>query len=235
MSKKAITPEKKRLDQDLWVIIITTLIVFAIFIIFQKQINGIIKNKEIPILLRVLFGAAFQFGLAGLGITIAVIYRKERFTAFGLNSKGVFKSVFFSILCFVPYILFVFATNQDKGYLPFQSVWTTKEVLASGFPINAVGMLITGVAWGFFEGFNYVVISDKINRYYPVKNRWLNWGAITCAVICILIHGAIGVTPEGFLEMLTVLIIIYGMLTVKEFTGNAWGCIIIFVFFWNAF
>jgi len=45
----------------------------------------------------------------------------------------------------------------------------------------------------------------------------------------------IGVTPEGFLEMLTVMIIIYGMLMVKEFTGNAWGCIFIFVFLWNAF
>ena len=41
--------------------------------------------------------------------------------------------------------------------------------------------------------------------------------------MCILIHGMIGVTPEGFLEMLTVMIIIYGMLMVKEFTGNAWG------------
>jgi len=53
--------------------------------------------------------------------------------------------------------------------------------------------------------------------------------------MCILIHGMIGVTPEGFLEMLTVMIIIYGMLMVKEFTGNAWGCIFIFVFLWNAF
>jgi hypothetical protein len=128
----------------------------------------------------------------------------------------------------------MFATNQISVYLPFQSVWTTKNVLASGFPINVIGMLITAIAWGFFEGFNYVVICDKINKRYPSKNKWLNWGAIMCAILCILIHGAIGVTPEGIVEMITTMIIIYGMLMVKEYTGNAWGCVFIFVFLWNA-
>lgn len=80
-----------------------------------------------------------------------------------------------------------------------------------------------------------MVISDKINRRFPSKNRWLNWGAIICALMCILIHGMVGVTPEGILEMLTVMIIIYGMLMVRTFTGNAWGCVFIFVFLWNAF
>jgi len=35
--------------------------------------------------------------------------------------------------------------------------------------------------------------------------------------------------------LLTVIIIIYGMLIVREITGNACGCIFIFVFLWNAF
>ncbi len=35
--------------------------------------------------------------------------------------------------------------------------------------------------------------------------------------------------------MITILIIIYGMLMVKEITGNVWGCVFVFVFLWNAF
>lgn len=101
--------------------------------------------------------------------------------------------------------------------------------------MGALGYLIIAVAWGFFEGFNYVVISDKINKLLPVKHRWLNWGAIICAVMCILIHGMIGVTMEGIIEMLTVFIAIYGMLVTKTVTGNAWGCVFLFVFLWNAF
>jgi len=126
-------------------------------------------------------------------------------------------------------------TNQITGYLPFQSVWTTKDVLSGNFPVNIIGMLITGAVWGFFEGFNYVVISDKINSLYSSTNKWLNWGAIICSVMCILIHGVIGITLESIIEMVTVFTAIYGMLMVKQFTGNAWGCVFVFIFLWNAF
>ena len=176
-------------------------------------------------------GATFQFGLAGLGIAVVMIFRKENILDYGLNKKRAVLSVLLCSLCFVPYIGFVLSTGQITSYLPFQSVWTTQDVLSSRFPINVIGMLITALAWGFFEGFNYVLISDKINRRYPSKNRLLNWGAISCALLCILIHGAIGVTAEGIIEMLTIFIIVYGMLMVKELTGNAWGGVFIFVFF----
>ena len=50
-------------------------------------------------------------------------------------------------------------------------------------------MLLTALFWGFFEGFNYVVISDKIGERYPAQNMLWDWGAFVCAVMCILIHG----------------------------------------------
>ena len=112
---------------------------------------------------------------------------------------------------------------------------TTNEIIASGFPVNVIGILITLLMWGFFEGFNYVVISDKINECYPSKNVWVNWGAISCGVLCILVHGVIGVTVNDILEMLSIFIIIYGMLLVKTITKNAWGCVFIFIIFWNAY
>lgn len=235
MAKIKLNEEQKKLDTDLWIITIVSFISFGIFMIFQKEIYGSIKNEELPVLSRVMLAALFQYGLAGFGITIVSILRKEHFFSYGLKTKRMFLSILFSVLCFVPNIIFSYTLGKSNSYLPFQTVLTTKEVLASGFPINVIGILITATAWGFFEGFNYVVISEKINRRYPTNSKWLNWGAIFCAIMCILIHGAIGVTFEGIIEMLTVLIIIYGMLMVKEFTGNAWGCVFIFVFLWNAF
>ena len=38
----------------------------------------------------------------------------------------------------------------------------------------------------------------------------------------------------GSWEALTTFILIYGMLVVKENTNNAWGCILIFLLYWNA-
>lgn len=227
--------EQRKTDVDLWAIALISFVVLGIYMVLQNQFIAFVKDSSINILLRVLWSAAFQFGLAGLGIVMVSIIRKENLLAYGLNRKGAVLSVFLCSLCFVPYIIFMLSTRQITSYLPFQSVWTTREVLLNDFPINVIGILITAIVWGFFEGFNYVVISDKINRRYPSKNRWFNWGAIACAVLCILIHGAIGVTAEGIIEMFTIFLIVYGMVMVKEYTGNAWGCVFIFTFFWNAF
>jgi len=128
--------------------------------------------------------------------------------------------------------------GDRQGGVPFldkeRDMAVTKEVICKGFPVNAVGVLIIWTAWGFFEGFNYVVISDIINRRYPTKCRWLNWGAIICAILCILIHGLVGVTPEDIIEMLATMALIYGMLIIREQTQNAWGVIFVFTFLWNA-
>lgn len=235
MEKRESTMEQRKLDVDLWIIALTSLVMLGMYMFFQNQIVAVINDSSINLLLRVLLAAIFQFGLAGLGITVVSIFRKEKFSAFGLNKKGIVISCVLSSLCFIPYIVFLLITEQLTGYLPFQSVWMTQEVLSSGFPLNAIGMSMIAIAWGFFEGFNYAVISEKINRRYPSTNRWLNPGAIACAVLCILIHGAIGVTAEGFFEMVAVFFIIYGMLMVKEYTGNAWGSAFVFMFLWNAF
>ena len=126
-------------------------------------------------------------------------------------------------------------SKYSHSWCSFQAVNTTPEVLASTFPQNVLGFLITAIFWGFFEGFNYVVIRDKISAYYPSKYRFFDWGALVCASLCILIHGAAGVTPEAVLEMISTFILIYGMLIVRKETGNARGCILIFFVYWNAF
>jgi len=52
--------------------------------------------------------------------------------------------------------------------------------------------------------------------------------------MCILIHCAVGVTPDALMDMAVTLLLIYGMLIVRKETGNAWGCILIFFVYWNA-
>ncbi|WP_150272799.1 hypothetical protein [Paenibacillus tepidiphilus] len=234
MVKAMLTFDQKKSNVDLWIIITATFVALGIYSGFQGELNTFAKDQDASVLLRTLVSALTQFAVAGLGITLVAIIRKESFISFGLRSKGIVASVLLSLLCFVPYIAFTVATEEGVTYQPFQSVWITEDILADGFLVNVLGMVLVAGAWGFFEGFNYVVISDKINRRYPSPNRWLNWGAIICAVMCILIHGMIGVTAKGALEMITVLLGIYGMLLVKDYTRNAWGSVFLFVFVWNA-
>lgn len=226
---------KKQLETDLWIIALVSFGILAIFSVFGKEINGIAYNQDINIVLRVLFmGGIFQFGLAGLGITIVSIMRKESFCSYGLTTKKLIPALLLSVACCVPDFIYNLAAGNVHAWLPFSDVNLTREVLASGFPSNVLGYAITAICWGFFEGFNYVVISSKINQRYPSKNKLLNWGAIICAIMCILVHGVVGVTPDAIIEMLCTIFLIYGMLVVRDYTGNAWGCVLIFVAYWNA-
>lgn len=193
---------------------------------------GFATNGNISVVPRLLLIASMQFGVAGLGITVVCVLRKEKFAQFGLTKKNVGKAILGTVLCFIPLICYVFASGQFKGYRPF-SVLVTDDVLASKFPFSVLGMIIIIIVWGFFEGFNYAVIAEKINKRYPAQNQWLDYGAISCAIICLLFH-PISTSFWGIVELITTFIAIYGMLIVKKKTGNAWGCVFAFCFIWNA-
>lgn len=234
--KNTLTKERnKQLSNDLIIIMAISFIVLAIYSILGSNINSFIYDKSINVVLRVLvIGVCFQFGLAGLGITIVCIMRREKFTSFGLQMKNLIPALVLSLVCCIPDFIYCLASGKVHGWCPFWDVYTTQEVLLSGFPFNAMGILITAICWGFFEGFNYVVIRDKISELLPSKYRFWDWGAFICAVMCILIHGAVGVTPDAIIEMITTMFLIYGMLIVRKLTGNSWGCVLIFLIYWNA-
>ena len=85
--------EKKKLDIDLWIIFIISMLVMGIYMVFNKQINSIAYNPNINIVLRVMFiGILFQYGLAGFGITVVSIFRKESFFSYGLTKKNLLNS-----------------------------------------------------------------------------------------------------------------------------------------------
>lgn len=227
---------EKQLSADLWIICIVTFLVFGIVGIgWGDGINKFAYDSSINIVLRVLvIGVCAQFGLAGLGISLVCIIRKEKFSKFGLTRKNLLPSLALSLACCIPDFVYCLIRGNVHRWCPFLDVNTTPEVLAGSVPEIILGMLITAVCWGFFEGFNYVVIRDKISELLPSRYRFFDWGALICAIMCIVIHGAIGVTPESIIQMVVTMILIYGMLIVRKVTGNAWGCVFVFLVYWNA-
>ncbi len=232
MKKRQLSAEEKRLDIDLWIILLVTLGVFFCYAIMGNQIMDFVKDDSISVIPRLFLNAVVQFGVAGLGITIVCIWRKEKFTNFGLTLKNIFKAILGTIICFIPSVCYIFLSGRFNGYHPF-SILITDNVIASGIPFSIIGMFLIVIVWGFFEGFNYAVICEKINRRYPSNNQWLDYGAITCAIICILFH-PFSISFWGIVEIITTFIAIYGMLIVRKKTGNAWGCVFAFCFIWNA-
>ena len=236
MKKTIDNVRKKQLGHDLIAIGIITFIALSLIIaIFGKQFNGFVYDTSRSVLPRVALAAVCgQFAVAGLGITAVCIFRKESFTKFGLTKKNLLPALLLSLACCVPDFIYQLAKGNVHPWCPFIDVFTTKEVLAAGLPVKLTGFALTAMAWGFFEGFNYVVIRDKLSERFPSKHRFWDVGAFVCAVMCILIHGAVGVTPDAFLNMLLTMFLIYGMLIVRKETGNAWGCVLIFFVYWNA-
>ena len=233
--KNTLTVKQKEADQDLNIIAILTILSFIGYELFQKQILDFSHQTEFPIWIRLLFLATLQFCVAGLGTSVVMIRRKESWKQHGLLAKHFLPTLIQTATICLPLLLFLISRGQIHSYLPFQSILIAKEILTSPFPTNVLGFLFTALVWGFWEGFNYVVIANKINCRYPSHHTWLDYGAFTCALICLIIHGMLGLSIHAILESLSVFILIYGMLVIQKKTGNAWGCIFIFLFIWNAF
>ena len=234
--KQGLSSQQKEADQDLNILALFTFLPLIGFLAFQEPIISFSRNPDHSLWMRLFVLALCQFSIAGLGASVILIYRKEGLQKYGLVGKEIFPTLLQTALIALPLLIFLMASGQVHSYLPFQSILLTKEVLASPFPINFLGYLFISLIWGFWEGFNYVLIAQKINLRYPQKgNGFWNLGAFICALICLLVHGMIGLNPSSLLQESTVFILIYGMLQVHRRTGNASGCILIFFFLWNAF
>lgn len=220
----------KKYGVDLIIVGLFVLIVYGILGVFYMLLK--IDIGALPILVQTLIGALFQFGLMGLGIVVICVRNKESFLNFGLKKEKLILTIILSILVCLPSLIFQIFINKNLSYFPLQNVNFTKPVLAAGFPINIVGMIIIIVTWGFFEGFSYVVISDRINKLLSPKSLLINWGAIICGIFCLVIHVLLG-QSYSFWGTITEFVLIYGMLVVYHYTGNAWGCVLIFLLFWS--
>lgn len=230
--EQQIKERKKKLTIDLWIIALVTIAVYIVYGVFGSRIMSFCKNSDISVWPRLLMAAALEFGIAGLGITIVGLMRKESFASFGLRWENAIKAVLWTIVFFLPYILFIFLSGQFGGYEPL-SIMVTPDLHKAGIVATIIGTLVIAIVWGFFEGFNYVVICEKINRRFPVKTKFFDWGALVVSIMGILFH-PMSFSIQGIIEIVTTFIAIYGMLQVRKVYKNAWGCVFAFLFIWNA-
>ena len=217
--EQQIKERKKKLTIDLWIIALVTIAVYIVYGVFGSRIMSFCKNSDISVWPRLLTAAALEFGIAGLGITIVGLMRKESFASFGLRWENAIKAVLWTIVFFLPYILFIFLSGQFEGYEPL-SIMVTPDLHKAGIVATIIGTLVIAVGWGFFEGFNYVVICEKINRRFPVKTKFFDWGALVVSIMGILFH-PMSFSIQGIIEIVTTFIAIYGMLQVRKVYKNA--------------
>ena len=199
--EQQIKERKKKLTIDLWIIALVTIAVYIVYGVFGSRIMSFCKNSDISVWPRLLMAAALEFGIAGLGITIVGLMRKESFASFGLRWENAIKAVLWTIVFFLPYILFIFLSGQFEGYEPL-SIMVTPDLHKAGIVATIIGTLVIAVVWGFFEGFNYVVICEKINRRFPVKTKFFDWGALVVSIMGILFH-PMSFSIQGIIEIVT--------------------------------
>ena len=230
--KHVLTTEQKRLDVNLWIIALASMLVYSIYAVIGSNLMAFCKDSSISVWPRLFASAAIEYGVAGFGITLVCLLRRESFASYGLKKENALKAVVGAVICFTPFIVFKMVSGQFEGYKPL-SVMVTDDLHKAGIITTIIGTLIIGLVWGFFEGFNYVVISEIINRRYPLKSGFFNWGSLVGGIMCVLFH-PFSLSLSGIIEIATTFIAIYGMLWLCKKNNNAWGCVFAFIFIWNA-
>ena len=231
-SKRTLTLEQKRLDANLWIIALATMAVYFAYGAIGKQLMAFCKDSSISVWPRLLASAGFEFGIAGLGITLVCIIRKIPFVNFGLKKENAGKAIVGAVLCFLPHIFYVIISGQFEGYEPL-SVMVTPDLHKAGIFATILGTLIIAVVWGFFEGFNYAVIAQFVSERYPVKSKWFDPGALVCTLMGIMFH-PVHFDALGIVDLITTFVALYGMLMIRKYSKNSWGCVFAFLFIWNA-
>ena len=231
-SKRTLTLEQKRLDANLWIIALATMAVYFAYGAIGKQLMAFFKDSSISVWPRLLASAGFEFGIAGLGITLVCIIQKIPFVNLGLRKENAGKAIVGAVLCFLPHIFYVIISGQFEGYEPL-SVMVTPDLHKAGIFATILGTLIIAVVWGFFEGFNYAVIAQFVSERYPVKSKWFDPGALVCTLMGIMFH-PVHFDALGIVDLITTFVALYGMLMIRKYTKNSWGCVFAFLFIWNA-
>ena len=79
---------KKKLDVDIWIIAIASMVVFMIYGSYSKGIMAYCKNSDISVWSRLALSAVMEYGIAGFGITVVCLLRKESFASYGLRKEN---------------------------------------------------------------------------------------------------------------------------------------------------
>lgn len=224
---------KSKAKKDITIILSVSVIAAILYVALEGVTMDYGREENHPLLLRFLPVLLIQSGMSCLGPAIVLIKNKEKISQYGFGKKNMLLSLAGCLLAAVPTVLFLGITKNIHGFLPFQGMFLTREILQASFPANLIGYLLIAAVWGFGEGFFYVILADKINALQKPNGIW-NPGALVCAVISIVMHGMIGLDAAVMAEAMATFILMYGSLVVREKTGSAWGNILLFFVIWNA-
>ena len=159
--KKSVRTKKS----DLVIILSISILSAILYLSLGEAIMQYGNDENHSLLLRFLPVCMIQFGMTGLGVLLVMRKNKETFTQYGLVKKNMWKSILACLLVSIPTVIFLFFTDDLHGFLPFQGMFLTDDILDAMFPFNVLGYCMIALVWGFGEGFFYVVLADKVN--YP--------------------------------------------------------------------
>lgn len=226
---------KQNAKKDIFVIFLTSLIPMVVYLIFESSWRSFHQDINVHFWYKFALQCFISYCLAGLGFTIVMLWRKEKFSHFGLLSKNTLVSIVLSAVVFLPHFIFLMVTKGYHGYAPMSGAILYDSIMQRPFLQQLFCMVVVFAIWGFCEGFTYVYIGRKVNDIFPIKNQYLNWGAIIGGTLCVMMHGGIALNWISIFDAITMFLFVYGILTIKDITNNAWGCVASFLFLWNAF
>ena len=98
--KHELTTEQKRLDVNLWIIALVSMLLYSIYAVIGSNLSSFFKDSSISVWPRLLISAAMEYGIAGLGITLVCLLRRESFASYGLKKENALKAIAGAVISF---------------------------------------------------------------------------------------------------------------------------------------
>ncbi|MBN1916139.1 hypothetical protein JW796_04080 [Candidatus Dojkabacteria bacterium] len=116
----------------------------------------------------------------GLVPLIYTFAEKTKLALLGFNSKGIKKSLFYSLMFVLVFSLF--------GYLKNGTIMSdTRESFSVGFPLNIFFLPLAVFAWGPLEVFFFFWLVEKTDKiFYKANNHYI--GLIITTILFIVTH-----------------------------------------------
>lgn len=169
----------------------------------------------------VLATTLYQFCAEGLTPLALLLARRESFTCYGFSWHQLRPSLLLGLLLALLYDTGISVHAHAFMWVPLRRQPAIRMSLATGFPLNLLGIVITLITWGFLEGFFGIYFARKINVLVRHSGRgWLAPGVLTFALFNGGVHLIVGQGLEGFI---TSFASGYAIAVVPAVTGNAWG------------
>ncbi len=156
--------------------------------------------------------------LVPLGLVLA---RRESLSCYGFSWHRLRSSLLFGLLLALLYDAGISLYSHALIWVPLRRQPAIRMSLATGFPLNLLGIAITLITWGFLEGFFGIYFARKINVVLMHSGRgWFAPGVLAFALFNGGVHLIVGQGLEGFI---TSFASGYAIAVVPAVTGNAWG------------